>query len=92
MQAARLLHQLAAGAHGQMIGVGKDDPGAHIAQFPRSQGFYRCLRAHRHENRGVDVPMRGMQNAGPGAGVFILMNQGKRNRHNCLLMIRIMIV
>ncbi len=38
-------------------------------QIAIEHAFDRRLRPHRHEDRGLDVAMRGVQNAGPRAGL-----------------------
>lgn len=56
-----------------MIGVGQDDLGVEFAlQVALHDALDRRLRAHRHENRGVDDAMCGVDAAGAGTGVGAL--------------------
>jgi hypothetical protein len=41
------------------------------------QSFYRCLRADRHKNWRFDIAMISMDNSGPSAGFFVLVEVGK---------------
>ena len=53
----------------QMIGVAEDDLGVYVIQEIASQhALDGCLGAHRHEHRGLDIPVRGVQNPGSGPG------------------------
>ena len=78
VQPARLLDQLLAGADVQVIGVGEDDLRADLVQFARGRPLDGRLRAHRHEDRSLDVAVRGMHNAAPRMGFRVLFDQVKR--------------
>ena len=53
-----------------MIGVGQQDPDAEIlGEVALGEAFDGGLRADRHEDGGFDGPVRGVEQAGAGAGV-----------------------
>ena len=60
VQAAAASDQLVARPQHQVIGVAKDDARADLFKMLSSQGFYRALGAHGHEDRRLDRPMRGL--------------------------------
>ena len=61
--------QFVAGAQEEMVGVAEDDAGLEIVpQIALAESFDGGLRADRHEDRGRDVAVRGVQDAGAGAG------------------------
>ena len=70
MQPARLANEPFARAQVQVVRVAQDDFRADLHHFARGHGFYGGRRAHRHISRGVDIPMRGMQNPQPRAGLL----------------------
>ena len=70
MQTAQLADQLVSGTQEQMVGVGQDDLRAQVPlQIALGNTFDRSLRANRHEDRGFDDAMSGMQQPRPRAGV-----------------------
>ena len=70
VEAAEFVDGLVAGAKVEMVRVGQDDARVEIVeQIARQQAFDRGLGPDRHEDRRLDVAMRGMQEAGPRAGV-----------------------
>ena len=63
-----LANRLVAGPQKQMIRVGEDDLGVDIAEeIARENPLNGRLCADRHEDRGLDVAVRRVQNAGPRA-------------------------
>ena len=61
--------QFMPGAQKEMIGVAEDDAGVEfVPKVALGQAFDCGLRADRHEDGGRDVAVRGVQNAGAGAG------------------------
>jgi hypothetical protein len=51
----------------QMIRVREDDAGMKLVpEVALAQALYRGLRSDRHENRGRNFAVRGMENTGPG--------------------------
>lgn len=53
-----------------MVGVGKDDFGIEVVdQIAWGKALDGALRADRHENRGFDSTVSGMQQAGAGVRV-----------------------
>ena len=53
-----------------MIGIAQNDLRVQIIQqIARQHAFDGGLRAHRHEDRSLDVAMRGVKNARARAGV-----------------------
>ena len=61
------LHELVAGAHIQVIGVGEDDLRARLPQVARQHPLDRRLRADGHIDGRLDVAVRGVKNAGARA-------------------------
>ena len=59
-------------------GIGEDDLRADFVQFARGRPLDGRLRAHRHEDRGLDVAVRGMHNAAPRMGFRVLFDKVKR--------------
>ena len=78
MQPARLADQLLAGADMQVVGVGEDDLRTDFIQFTRGHALDRCLCADGHENRGLDVAVRRMNDASAGMGLRVLFDKVKR--------------
>ena len=64
MQSAQLGDGVLAGAHGQVIGIGKHDLGAELFDGLGRNTLDVCLGAHGHEDRRLDVAVRGVQHAG----------------------------
>ena len=59
-------------------GIGEDDLRADLVQLTRGHALDGRLRAHGHENRGLDVAVRGMHNAAAGMGFRVLLHKVKR--------------
>ncbi len=73
VQTTEVLDQLVAGAHEEMVGIGKNDAGLKfVEEIALVQAFHGGLGADRHEDRGGDVAVFGVQDAGagPGNGAF----------------------
>ena len=68
MQASGLIYQVATRAQVQMVGIPQDDLRARFLDPAWRYGFDRARRSDRHENRGGDVSMGGMQDSGTGPG------------------------
>ena len=64
VQSAQLGDGVLAGTHGQVIGVGKHDLGAELFDGLGRNTLDVCLGAHGHEDRCLDVAVRGVQHAG----------------------------
>ena len=64
VQAAQLGDGVLAGAHGQVIGIGKHDLGAELLDGLGGNTLDVCLGAHGHKDRRLDVAVRGVQHAG----------------------------
>ncbi len=75
MQSAQLGDGVLAGAHGQVIGIGKHDLGAELLDGLGRDALDVCLGAHGHENRRLDVAVRGVQHAGTRVRRRILGDQ-----------------
>ena len=60
VQSAQLGDGVLAGTHGQVIGIGKHDLGAELFDGLGRNTLDVCLGAHGHENRRLDVAVRGM--------------------------------
>ena len=71
MQPPGLFHQTLAGLQVQVVGVAEDDLGACLADLRRGQGFHGAMGGNRHENRGLDDSMAGLQTAAAGRGGVI---------------------
>ena len=80
MQAAGLLDELHAGAQEEVIGIGQDDARPQILQLIRRDALDGRLRAHGHENRRKEAPVRGMDNPRAGSRRLILPHQLIRYR------------
>ena len=78
VQPARLFDEVFAGADMQVIRVGEDDLRTDLVQFARGHALDGRLRAHRHEDRGLDVAVRSMHNAAAGMGFRVLLHKVKR--------------
>ena len=73
MQPAQLADQFVAGAEEQVIGIGEQDLDVEIlGEVALGQSLDRGLRADGHEDGRLDVAVRGMEQAGAGAGVGTL--------------------
>ena len=58
------------GPQEEMVGVAEDDAGLEfVPEVALVEAFDRGLRADGHEDGGRDIAMRGVQNAGAGAGL-----------------------
>ena len=64
VQATQLGDGVLAGTHGQVIGIGKHDLGAELFDGLGRNALDVCLCAHGHEDRRLDVAVRGVQHAG----------------------------
>src|SRR5687768_2107585 len=60
VKAAAPSDQLVAGTQHQVIGVAENDARTDLLKVLSSQGFYRALGAHRHEDRRLERPVRGL--------------------------------
>ena len=79
VQAAELTDEFVAGAEEEVVSVAEDDRGAQV--FPKvalSEAFDGALSADGHEDRGGDIAVFGVQDAGagPGEGAFGLEFKG----------------
>ena len=63
VQAPHLGHEVGAGAHGEVVGVGEHDLGAERLERGGREPLDRGLGAHGHEDGGRDVAVRGVQDA-----------------------------
>ena len=64
VQSAQLGDGVLAGTHGQVISIGKHDLGAELFDGLGRNALDVCLGAHGHEDRCLDVAVRGVQHAG----------------------------
>ena len=64
VQSAQLGDGVLAGTHGQVISIGKHDLGAELFDGLGRNALDVCLGAHGHEDRRLDVAVRGVQHAG----------------------------
>ena len=64
VQPAQLGDGVLAGTHGQVISIGKHDLGAELFNGLGRNALDVCLGAHGHEDRRLDVAVRGVQHAG----------------------------
>ena len=78
VQPARLFDQILAGADMQVIGIGEDDLRTDFIQFARGHALDGRLCADRHEDRGLDIAVRGMHNAAAGMGFRVFLDKVKR--------------
>ena len=69
VQAAGLLDQLFSGPQMQVIGIGQQNLGADLLHLPAGHGLDAGGGAHRHIDRGLNIPVRGVQHAQPGAAL-----------------------
>ena len=72
VQAAELGHRIGARAHGQVIGVGENDLGAQVLHGLGGNALDVGLGAHGHEDRGLDIAMRRVEDAGARMRLGIL--------------------
>ena len=73
MQPAHLLNQLVAGPQEKVISVGEDDLGVELAgEVALHDAFHGGLRADRHEHRGLNDAVGGVDQARARAGVGAL--------------------
>ena len=72
VQAAGRAYDLDSGAQVEVVAVGEDGPGAERGQVLPGEGLDGGLCRDGHEDRGLDLPVRGLQDsrAGLRAGVF----------------------
>ena len=77
MQAAHRLDRIGPRAHGEMVGIGEDQLGAHIPQFPGREPFDSSVGAHRHERGCLHGPMRCHQKTAAGSGARIVRRDPK---------------
>ncbi len=80
MQTAGFLHQVLAGTEVKVIGVGQKDLCSDFLHLAAGHGFDRGGGSDRHIDRGLDIAVRGVQNAEPCAALLADMFQfiGKR--------------
>ena len=69
---------LGAGAQHQVVGVGEYDLCPGCAHGFGRKTFHRRLRAHRHEKRRCDQPVRGRDLAAAGIAVRCQQAEGKK--------------
>src|SRR5271170_6768927 len=72
MQSAEFADGFDSGTQVQVIGIGEEDLDSEFLKNILRNAFDRGCRAHRHEYRGFDLPVRGDQAAGArdaGAGL-----------------------
>jgi len=70
VEAAEGLDELVAGAQEEVVGIAEDDAGVQVGdKIPLRNSFDGGLRADGHEDGGFDGAVRGVEEAGPGAGV-----------------------
>lgn len=72
MKTAQLIDQVGAGTHGQMIRVGQNDLRAQTLHGLGRDALDVGLRAHRHENGGLDIPVRRVEDSRTRMGIGIL--------------------
>ena len=70
VQAARLLHEVFAGAQVQVVGVRQQNLRADFLHLAGRHGFHARCRANRHVNRRLNVAVRRVQHAQPRAGLL----------------------
>jgi hypothetical protein len=73
VEAAEVADDLVTRPKEQVVGVGEDDLRAHLLELPRLHRAHGRARRHRHEDRGFDHAMGGVQP--PGAGAVALRYQ-----------------
>jgi hypothetical protein len=59
VEAAECLDYTSSRSQGQMIGVAENGMGANGPQILRRQRLYGCLRPNRHEDRSLELSVRG---------------------------------
>ena len=80
VQAAQLADGLVARAEEQVIGVGQDDLGVELLdEIALGDALDRGLRAHRHEDRRLDVAVRRVEHAGARPGFRALGEDFERD-------------
>ncbi len=73
VQPAKGLDHLAPGPQVEVVGVAQDDLGAGGRKLLGRHRLDRAERADRHEDRGLDRPVGGFENAGPRAAAGALV-------------------
>jgi hypothetical protein len=69
MQPPELADKFVSGAQEEMVGIAEDDAGVEfVPQIALVESLDGSLRPHGHEDRGRDVAVCGVQNAGAGSG------------------------
>jgi len=69
VESAQLADGFVAGAEEKMVGVGKNDFSVQVVEELRGEdAFDGRLSADRHEHGGLDGSVRGVEDAGSGAG------------------------
>jgi hypothetical protein len=69
VKSAKRADSLVAGTEIQVVRIAQNDRRPDFfGQLLRRQTLYGCLRPHRHEYRRGNLPMRGVENSGPGSG------------------------
>src|SRR6516162_1140291 len=71
VQSTELANSLVNGPQIQMVSVGKQEVDAQLFQLLLRHSLNRARRAHGHEGRGFDNPVRGVKEAGAGPGEWI---------------------
>jgi len=73
MQSAELADDFVTGAEKEMVGIGEDDLRVQLpGQVALHHALHRGLRADRHEDRGFDDSVRGVDASGACASVGAL--------------------
>ena len=73
MQTSHLPNQFVSRPDKEVVRVGEDDGRAKVVgKVALGEPFDGRLRAHRHEDRRFNIPVRRVQDAGAGAGVRTL--------------------
>ena len=67
-----------------MVGIGQKDVGAGFFKLLGCNSFDRPGGTHGHENRCLDRPVGGGQQAQPGGGAGVLMENLKARHFNIL--------
>ena len=80
VQAARLFHQLVAGAHVKVVGVGQNNLRARFFEIARKDALYGRLRADGHIDGGFYIPVGRVQNACARARFGVGFYQLKREK------------
>ena len=80
VQAAQVPDQLMARPQKQVIGITQDDGRTAFFEHLGGHALDSTLGAHRHENRGLHLPMGGAQHT-PARGSFIVCCQMRKSVH-----------